>query len=453
MSNLFEEFDNVSAAQWKQKIQVDLKGADYNNTLVSATLEGIDIKPFYHRETYGSTTPLRTKSSEWKIMQRIVVTNAQETNTRIKEVLARGAESIFLVITNENISIAEILSGIDVKDTPIHIEMHFLSDAYCASIDDFTKTTQTHITIGIDLIGNLASSGNWFHNLTKDHEILENILTLNHFNSTLTIHTDVYQNAGATMVQQLAYALAHANEYLNHYGSKFSNQIIFQVAVGSHYFFEIAKLRALRQLWHILAKEYQVPEECIIIATPSQRNKTLYDYNVNMLRTTTECMSAVLGGADFVYNLPYDTLYHHENEFGDRIARNQLRILKDESYFDKTNNPTEGAYFIESITHQLADKALHLFKDIEANGGFLHQLKAGTIQRKIKESAQKEQSLFDEGKEILLGTNKYPNPEDRMKNDLEKDPFLKKEVRKVLLQPILPKRLAEKLEQERLANE
>lgn len=453
MSNLFDEFDSISAAQWKQKIQVDLKGADYNKTLITATHEGIDITPFYHRETYGNTTPIATKTTNWKVSQRIVVTNADEANANIKDVLKRGAESIVLVISNEEISIETILKNIDLQDVPIHIEMEFLSSDYSTNVIAFAKENSATITIGIDIIGNLASTGNWFENLAKDHEALEKIVQLDAFSSTLTIHIDTYQNAGATMVQQLAYALSHANEYLNHFGSKITNKITFNVTVGGHYFFEIAKLRALRHLWSILANEYNVNQECIIIASPSKRNKTLYDYNVNMLRTTTECMSAVLGGADFVYNLPYDALYHKENEFGDRIARNQLRILKDESYFDKTNNPTEGAYYIENITNQLAEKALTLFKDIEANGGFLKQLKEGTIFRKIKESAAKEQALFDEGKEILLGTNKYPNLEDRMKHDLELDPFATKEVKKVLVIPIKLRRLATKIEKERLKHE
>ena len=194
-------------------------------------------------------------------------------------------------------------------------------------------------------------------------ETLENILQFDAFQSTLTVHVDTYQNAGATMVQQLAYALSHVNEYLNHFGSKITNKITFNVTVGSHYFFEIAKLRALRILWASLASEYGFNTNCRIKAIPSKRNKTIYDYNVNMLRTTTEWMSAVLGCADVVCNLPYDSLYHNTNEFGDRISRNQLLILKNESYFDKVNNPSDGAYYIEHLTQKLAEKALELFKE------------------------------------------------------------------------------------------
>ncbi len=172
-----------------------------------------------------------------------------------------------------------------------------------------------------------------------------------------------------------------------------------------------------------------------------------------MLRTTTECMSAIIGGANTIANLPYDSLYHKDNEFGDRIARNQLLILKNESYFDKVNNPADGAYYIESLTEQLAEKALLLFKDIEANAGFIKQLIEGTIQKKIQESAIKEQELFNDGKEILVGTNKYPNKNDKMKHDLELYPFVKQKPRKTLITPIIEKRIAEKMEQERLSQE
>jgi methylmalonyl-CoA mutase len=206
----------------------------------------------------------------------------------------------------------------------------------------------------------------------------------------------------------------------------------------------------LRLLFDTLAETYNHKLHCKIVVSPTKRNKTIYDYNVNLLRTTTECMSAILGGADAVANLAYDALYHKDNEFGDRISRNQLLILKNESYFDKVNNPADGTYYIETLTEQLAEKALELFKDIEKNGGLITQLIEGTIQRKINESAEKEQELFDSGKEVLLGTNKYPNKNDKMANDLELFPFVKTNPRKTLITPIIEKRLAEKVEQERL---
>ena len=185
----------------------------------------------------------------------------------------------------------------------------------------------------------MARTGNWFHNLKRDHEILDHLLERHSTENFLSVDACLYQNAGANIVQQLAYALAHANEYLNHIASASHSdsslneaEITFHLATGPNYFFEIAKIRALRKLYATLAKEYGTNQTCHILATPSKRNKTLYDYNVNLLRSTTECMSAILGGADTVCNLPYDALYHKSNEFGERISRNQLLILKHESY-------------------------------------------------------------------------------------------------------------------------
>jgi methylmalonyl-CoA mutase len=258
------------------------------------------------------------------------------------------------------------------------------------------------------------------------------------------------------MIQQLAYGLAHANEYLNYLQDDFKHKtrpsfkVIFKVSTGSNYFFEIAKLRALRLLWKTLALEYEITTDCHIIATPTKRNKTIYDYNTNLLRTTTECMSAILGGANTICNLPYDAIYHKDNEFGERISRNQLLVLKHESHFNKVNNPADGTYYIESLTQQMVEKSLILFKSIEVNGGFLKQLKENTIQRKIKESAIKEQELFNNREEVLLGSNKFPNPIDKMKNELELYPFVKQNKRKTLIEPLIEKRIAEKLEQERL---
>jgi methylmalonyl-CoA mutase len=331
--------------------------------------------------------------------------------------------------------------------------MNFISVNYISKIETIAKSRNAKIYCNLDPLGQLAKDGNWFKTQEKDNFETLNLISKQVSNSSIiSINSSLYQNAGANMVQELAYSLAHANEYLNRI-TTFNQPIVFKISVGTNYFFEIAKLRAYRILFNSIAKEYNPNLECHLVVTPTKRNKTIYDYNVNMLRTTTECMSAIIGGADAIANLPYDALYHKDNEFGDRIARNQLLILKNESYFDKVKNPADGTYYIESLTHQLAEKALILFKDIEANGGFLKQLNEGIIKRKIQESADKEQELFDSGKEVLLGTNKYPNKDDKMKHDLELFPFVKVNPRKTLITPIIEKRLAEKLEQERLGKE
>ena len=450
-TNLFSDFETVSSKQWKQQIQFELKGADYNETLVWESPEGIKVKPFYHSDEEITTYTSNTKATEFTILQNIFVHDIQMSNRKAKDSLSRGAESIRFTIESDKIEVAKLMESLPLENITYYFNLPFLSTEYVKLLNDFASTHKANFVILIDPIGQLAKDGNWFENLNPDFEKL-NEISKSTTNSFLTIQSGIYQNAGANMVQQLAYTLAHVNEYFNRI-SVINQPITIEISVGTNYFFEIAKLRALRLLFKTLAVAYNHDSDCHIIATPTKRNKTLYDYNVNMLRTTTECMSAILGGANAVSNLAYDAIYHKDNEFGDRISRNQLLILKEESYFDKVNNPADGAYYIETLTEQLAEKALELFKEIEANGGFITQLIEGTIQRKISESAQKEQDLFDSGKEVLLGTNKYPNPNDKMKHDLELFPFVKTKDRKTLISPIIEKRLSEKLEQERLEKE
>ncbi|QQX76600.1 MULTISPECIES: methylmalonyl-CoA mutase subunit beta [Aequorivita] len=455
---LFEDFDEVSAKQWKQQIQYDLKGADYNETLVWQSPEGINVKPFYHEDDFKEGfQPVPGQPKTWKIAQEIFIDDEKIANHIALDALKRGAEAIVFTAA-EDFDPKTVFKDFPLDQASIYFKLSFLSEAFYGKLIKFFSEKKATVFYNIDLIGNLARTGNWFNNLKKDHEMLDSLFQKYPSEKLLSVDASLYQNAGANIVQQLAYALAHANEYLNHVCHperleglhKQNFKLTFLLTTGPNYFFEIAKIRALRKLYAALAKEYGTTETCHIIATPSKRNKTLYDYNVNLLRSTTECMSAILGGADTVCNLPYDALYHKSNEFGERISRNQLLILKHESYFDTVSNPADGAYYIESLTAALAEKALQLFKEIEKGGGFLQQLKEGTIQKKIKESAEKEQQLFDSGKLKLLGTNYHPNKNDRMKHDLELFPFVKHNPVKTLIPPIVERRLSEITEQERL---
>ncbi len=465
---LFEEFDEVSAKQWKQKIQYDLKGADYNETLIWQSPEGINVKPFYHEDDFEEVfQPITGQPTSWNIAQEIFIDDEKIATKIALDATNRGAEAIIFTAA-EDFDPRTVFKDFPFDTISIYFEFTFLSEAFYGKLVKFFSQKKATVYYNIDLIGNLAHTGNWFHNMKKDHEILDTIFQKHISENLLSVDATLYQNAGANIVQQLGYALAHVNEYLNHLSSAplgdqslststslstSSIEMTFKLATGPNYFFEIAKIRALRKLYATLAKEYNAKETCHIIATPSKRNKTLYDYNVNLLRSTTECMSAVLGGADTICNLPYDALYHKSNEFGERISRNQLLILKRESYFDAVSNPSDGTYYIESLTDELAEKALQLFKDIEKGGGFLQQLKEGIIQKKIKDSAEKEQQLFDNGALKLLGTNYHPNKTDRMKDNLELFPFVKHNPVKTIIPPIVERRIAEKVEQEKLSNE
>src|SRR5690606_1905053 len=234
---------------------------------------------------------------------------------------------------------------INLEHLIIYFELQFLAETLLKNL--IAIPAKAVLFIQTDNIGNLARNDIWNHTLNNDFTKFRSIVAL-----TMSFDVDVslYQNAGASMVQQLAYAMAHATEYLDKISDdevlyaifKENNtttaSIIFNVSVGTNYFFEIAKLRALRLLWRTIANTYHVNPECHIVATPSKRTKTIYEANTNLLRTTTECMSAILGGANTIFNMPFDAVYKKSNAFSERMARNQLLILKYESWFNKVNN-------------------------------------------------------------------------------------------------------------------
>ncbi|GGH01518.1 methylmalonyl-CoA mutase [Polaribacter pacificus] len=447
-TNLFEQFEATSAAAWKQKIQVDLKGDDYNESLLWKTDEGITVKPFYTKED-RTNAEFPMTPFDANICQSIYVDNEKIANQLAVDALNRGANSIEFK-ASKVFDPKTLLLGIDLQKTTLYFRLDWLDASFVNSLANFCNSK--HCYFDIDIIAKLAASGNWFDSLNNDHSALESIVQ-NKSNS-ICINAGTYQNAGATSSQELAYALAHANEYLNYFGATSAAQFHFKFSVGGNYFFEIAKLRAFRMLWSALLNEHEAEQtEAHISCQPSLRNKTIYDYNVNMLRTTSECMSAILGGANTVLNTPYDLLFHKSNEFGERIARNQLLILQKECQLTNANTIADGAYYIESLSVQLAEKALAIFKTIETGGGFLRQLKQGTIQRKIEESALKEQDRFNNGSLVLIGSNKQENKTDLMKQDLALYPFVKTAHKKTLIAPIIAKRLAETYEKNRLDNE
>ena len=452
---LFKDFNPIGTKAWKQKIQVDLKGADYNDTLVWKTSESINVKPFYNEDDIKDLDVSVSSNSEFNIGQVIYVHDVLKSNKNAITAFEKGANTVKFIVPNETISLNELFQTIESKD--IQLELLFLSEAFIISNQAILK--KENITLISDCISQLTTDGNWFHDYKTDIDLFKTTLRTT---NAITVNAEIYQNAGAILHQELAYTLAHLSEYFNIIESnpelktKYAYSLLsinINIAIGSNYFFEIAKVKALRKIVESLSAAFNFKTNLSIHATPTRRNKTIYDYNTNMLRTTTECMSAVLGGATTVFNLAYDAIYHKTNEFGERISRNQLLILKHESYFNTVLNPSDGSYYIESLTHQLAEKSLELFKDIEANDGFLVQLKAGSIQKKIKESGQKEQAQFNQKEITLLGSNKFENKDDKMKHNLELYPFIKQNPRKTLLEPIIAKRLAESYEQERLNNE
>ena len=270
---------------------------------------------------------------------------------------------------------------------------------------------------------------------------------------TLCVNANIYGNAGATSAQQLGLALSHLYEYINRFGDTYIRSMWLNLAIGGQYFEEVAKFRAMRRLWSALLNALDMPDQPLTIYAESGfRNKTIYDPWVNMLRNTTQGMSAAIGGADEIMLRAFNITYKVPQEFGNRIARNQQLIMAEESYLNKVNDPAAGSYFIENLTEEMAEKAWEIFQKIEKKGGLIKGLESGFIQDMIEESARVESMRFKAGKFPLLGSNIYPNKAEKMADEIEEALF-STAPENTALRPIVAQRIAEDYEKERLQQE
>ena len=454
---LFERFDPVSLDEWKSKIEVDLKGKSYQETLVWNSIEGIEIQPVYHKEAVNDSKiiPVSSKANAgWQNRSIIPITSPVEANTKALKALKEGSDSIvFRGNIHSESELSTLLDGImlDIVHvgfiTENPIDLHNYLDSFISN----NGVRPFSIQVYADPIGDLIVNGDW--NEHDAFEFLNKTENNNYFNVIIT--GDHYANSGATIIEELAFSLAQANEYIARSDNKqeVANSIEFSLGIGSNYFFEIAKLRALRRLWPLILKGYNLKEESLSIhCNTSIWNYAIYDPYVNMLRGTTAAMSAIIGGCDSISVHPFDAVYNEYNKFSDRIARNISIILKEESFLDKVVDPSHGSYYIEQLTDEIAGKTWKLFQKIEAEGGLLENLKNGNIQSMVKTSADKKQKAFEKGEITLLGVNKYPNQEERMADKIKIEPSIQPND-KQLIEPIRTYRLSNTLEIERLESE
>ncbi|MDR0437991.1 MAG: methylmalonyl-CoA mutase family protein [Bacteroidales bacterium] len=452
MSNekLFSEFPPITTQQWEDVIIKDLKGADYEKKLVWKTPEGFKVKPYYREEDLKNLTYLQAnpaefpfvrgnsdKNNDWEIRQDACQKDLSRTNMTAVDIVKRGAQSVGLNVKNVKTEqdFAILLKDIDVTKVGIH----FMNSAdYAITLDLFENyltankisPTQVYGSIDFDFFGCALKYGSFGGPLEEcvktSVELFNKFATKFPKFRLLTVNAQLLHNSGATAVQELGYALNWANEYLVLLTEKgvdvntIAERMTLHVAVGSNYFMEIAKIRAVRMLMANVLKAHNAKHTQIFVhASTSKWNKTIYDPNVNMLRTTTEAMSAALGGANSIHVDAYDDTYKCADEFSARIARNQQIILKEESYFDKIVDAPSGSYYIENLTDAIAQHAWKLFQGIEEAGGFATAFKAGTIQDAIVQTAHQRDLDIANRRTIILGTNQYPSQHETMLDKIE----------------------------------
>ena len=438
---LFSEFAPVSTEQWEAVITKDLKGADYDKKLIWKTPEGVNVRPYYRAENLKDVKSARSTraDNQWLIRQNFDAReNAAEANAAALDALNKGVDALGFRLKRDGISAADfdtLLKGIELSA----IEINFTGSC-CSSVAllDLLKKKIQHNdvrgAIDFDPLRRLTLHGAFCEDEQTSFgqlkALVEGAKGLPDFR-TVGVGAYVFHNAGSTLVQELAFGLAMGSEYLCRLtdagisADLAAQKVKFTFAVGATYFMEMAKFRAARVLWANVTNAYGVKEDASSVmkihAVTSAWNQTVYDPNVNMLRATTEAMSATLAGVDSLEVLPFDKPIRKPSVFSNRIARNVQTVLKEESYFDRVIDPAAGSYYIETLTNAMAEEAWKLFKQVEEKGGYLAAFKAGFIQEQIKASAQKRDVNIATRRQILLGSNQYPNFTETAGNDVTAD--------------------------------
>ena len=438
---LFTEFTAPTTQEWLDKIEVDLKGADFQKRLVWRTNEGFNVQPFYRREDLANLkTPdalpgefpfvrgNKKDSNVWYVRQNIEVTDAQEANKKALDILNKGIDSLGFKLKGDMVSketVETLLDGIYCDCIEINFatcQKHSLELAQIL-VEFFEKKGYDKAkvvgSIEFDPMAKMVMKGKDVTPvLAFGPKLVETLKEYPNFRC-IAVSSDALNNAGAYIAQELGYALAWGNEYLQQLTDAgvdvdlAAKSIKFNMGVSENYFMEIAKFRAARLLWAQIVKQYEPKSDdscqMCVNATTSTYNQTLFDSYVNLLRSQTEAMSAALGSVHSMVVTPFDAPYEEATDFSERIARNQQLIIKEESHFDRIVDPGAGSYYIEHLTDALATEAWKIFLKVEEEGGFLAAVKAGTIQDDINTTNVKRHGDAAKRKEFLLGTNQFPN--------------------------------------------
>lgn len=438
---LFQEFVSPTKQEWLDKIQVDLKGADFQKRLVWRTNEGFNVMPFYRREDVEKLqTPNalpgefpfvrgnKKLDNEWYVRQNISAATAEAANAKALDVLNKGITSLgFKIPANElSKSYVETL----LKD--IHCDCVELNFSTCKRhsvelaeilVDYFNEKGYARdaivASIDWDPMEKIVMKGKSVESLLPlAKKLIEVVKDFPHFR-VITVNAVSLNNSGAYIVQELGYALAWGAEYIQQLvdlgvdPTLAAKKLKFNMGVSENYFMEIAKFRAGRLLWAEIVKQFEPTCDCackmIVNAETSKYNMTLFDAYVNMLRSQTETMSAALAGVHSIVVTPFDAAYETPNDFSERIARNQQLLLKEECHFATVVDPSAGSYYIEELTKNLSEEAWKLFLSVEEEGGFLAAIKAGTVQDAINATNEKRHLHVAQRREFLLGTNQFPN--------------------------------------------
>ena len=441
---LFTEFPPVSTEQWDAVITKDLKGADYEKKLVWKTHEGFPVRPYYRAENLGDIKSLGEMPGQFPFVRGIKNDNnwltrqdiclcigIEKANEEALDILNKGVESLGFILADEKALSVEqmeaLLKGISIPAVEINFRKccpkhsaETLKSFLAVVEKQGVKPEEVRASFDFSPLHRLTVRGTFCEEKAYGY-LAEAVKMVAAYPKIRVINVQAYDfnDAGSSLVQELAFGVAIGNEYIAKLGElgigaeEVARRMKFTFGISSNYFMEIAKFRAARVVWANIVRAWGVAKDCAckmhVHAVTSQWNQTVYDAYVNMLRDTTETMSAAIAGVDSIEVLPFDHAFRAPGEFSNRIARNVQSILKEESHFNKIVDPAAGSYYIEELTQSIIDAAWKLFKEVEEKGGYTEAFKAGFVQEQVKAVSDKKDKLLAQRRETLLGSNQYPN--------------------------------------------
>lgn len=466
-THLLDEFPHPTYAAWREAAEQALKGAPFDKKLISKTYEGIDLQPLYrqedaaglpHLESWPGFSPYVRSShaseyvkQPWLICQELPYSTAEEFNSSLRHDLAAGQTAVHLLLDKATLlgqdpdeaqvgdvgqgglsiatldDLAKALAEIDLEQVPIYLNASSAAQPSTALLMALVRrqdksTAKLRGGIEMDPLGSLAGEGTFPRSIPGAYDRMAELMTWAKSQApqltTVTVHGQPYSNGGAHAVQELAFVLATAVEYVREMLARnlaiddVAPRLRFSFSVGSNYFMEVAKLRAARWLWAKVVSAFggsvEAQKMALHVRTAAW-NKTVYDPYVNLLRTTTEAFAGVVGGCDSLHVSCFDEAIGLPDEFSRRLARNTHLILQQESHLTRVIDPAGGSWYVEKLTAQVAEQSWRLFQEVERQGGMGQALTAGFPQEQIAQTAAQRAANLGLRRDILVGTNMYPN--------------------------------------------
>ena len=360
-------FATVTLQDWENLVKKQLKTDDIYAILSKENLEGISVKPYYDK------SPENLKN----------LPKVEESTHLVAKYQEGLEEDAYAFLLNNNVE--------KLSDKTIFVANEDLAG---------------HITMSDE--NRYFSLIDVFENNEINSQLAEELLSKN-FERNICVDASLYQNAGASITQQLTFSLGKAKELAEVFGAEIINKLVFKFAIGANYFFEIAKIRAFKMLFNQFSKEFNLDLVPYVFAETSLRNKAKNDEENNLIRSTLEIAAAMIAGSDAVF--ANDFKVQNSNTLSEEISFKQQVVLAYESIINVFEDAANGSYYVEEITHQLAENAWKLFLELENSGGFVENLKSGKIAEIIYNQAIAEQNWVEEGKIKLIGVNLYPKLE------------------------------------------